>query len=263
MQKARVNGVELAYELSGSGKETVVFLNGIAMTIAHWKPFVEALSPAYRCLCHDLRGQILSERPAGPYSFSQHSEDLAALMSRLGIAKAHLVGTSYGSEVAMVFALEHPEMAASLTVVDGVSELDTLLRTVAEGWRAAALASPSAFYRNLIPWTYSASYIAENKATLDAREAGIETFPHDYFTGFVALCDAFLSLDITANLHRIACPTLVLVGDKDILKPLRYSRIIADAVPGATLKIVKDAGHASVVEKPDECIAEIREFLSR
>lgn len=261
MDSMMVNGVRIGYELSGSGREAVVFLNGIAMSVAHWKLYVEAFAPRYRCLCHDFRGQLMSDRPAGPYSFPQHADDLAALMKKLGIDRAHIVGTSYGSEVGMVFAIEHPEMTASLTVIDGVSELDGLLRSAAEGWRAASLASPAAMYRNLIPWTYSNAYIAANKEALVAREAALASFPADYFTGFADLCTTFLALAITDELPKITCPTLVLVGSEDILKPVKYSEIIVSKIPGAKMKVLPGLGHASVVEAPRTIIGELEAFL--
>ncbi|MBN2873590.1 MAG: alpha/beta fold hydrolase, partial [Spirochaetales bacterium] len=128
MARAIVNGVGLEYALEGDGAETVVLLNGIAMTIAHWKPVAARLVTAgYRVLMHDMRGQLMSDRPAGPYSLGQHADDLAQMMRQLGIGRAHVVGTSYGAEVALTFALDYPELCASVAPVDGVSEYDAVL----------------------------------------------------------------------------------------------------------------------------------------
>jgi 3-oxoadipate enol-lactonase len=261
--RATVNGVELQYELSGTGEDTIVFLNGIAMSIAHWKPIAESLGQRHRCLSLDLRGQLLSPqaRSGNPISLSDHVEDLRALVESLGIAKAHLVGTSYGSEVAMMFAARHPVMTASLVVIDGVSQLDPLLRAIAEGWKAAALADPLAFYRTIVPWNYSAAYIGTNAEALARRETAVAGLPRGYFEDFAALCDAFLDIDITPLLPRIACPTLVLVGEKDILKHAGFARIITSGVPGARMRILPGAGHAVVVEKPQAVLAEVQAFL--
>ena len=260
VDRMKVNGVELAYELTGKGDETVVFLNGIAMSIVHWKPFVDALG-AYRCLAHDFRGQILSGRPEERYTLAGQADDLWELLEGLGIRRVHLVGTSYGSAVGFFFAFAHPDAVASMTVIDGADRVDPLMRAAVEAWRAAALASPTAFYRGLIPWTYSASWIGKNEAFLTEREAAIASFPRNYFTAFASLCDAFLELDVSAELHRITCPTLVLEGGKDILTP-GYGRKIADAVAGARFATMPGAGHAEVVEAPAPIIAEVRAFLA-
>lgn len=253
----------LQYELSGTGSGTVAFLNGIAMSISHWKPIAEPLSQSHQCLCHDFRGQLLSpQSPSGrAIHLSDHVDDMKRLFAALGIERAHLVGTSYGAEVALAFAIACPSMTSSLGLIDGVSELDPLLRATAEAWKAAALADPVAFYRTIIPWNYSSSYIGANAAALAKREAAVAGLPRGYFEDFAALCDAFLEIDLTAQLSSISCPTLVLVGEKDILKHEGFARIIARSIAGARLRVIPGAGHAVVIEQPETILAEIRGFL--
>ncbi|MGA2479813.1 MAG: alpha/beta hydrolase [Spirochaetia bacterium] len=263
MPHATVNGTELQYELTGTGDETLVFLNGIAMSIAHWAPIVQPLAGRYHCLCHDFRGQMLSPRKAtAPIRLADHVEDLRALLDSLGIRRAHLIGTSYGAEVAMMSALACPSMTASLVVIDGVSELDPLLRATAEAWKTAALADPIAFYRSIIPWNYSSAWIGANVGALARREAAIAALPRGYFEDFAALCDAFLELNITSRLHEITCPTLVVVAEKDILKHAGFARMITENIPGACLKVIAGAGHAVVIEKPVDVLVEIEAFLA-
>jgi len=261
VEKARVNGVELAYEATGEGAETVALLNGIGMSIGHWRPAAALLSEGRRVLMHDFRGQLLSERPAGPYSLELHARDFAALLDRLGLEKVHVVGTSYGSEAGLVFARLFPERCLSLCVVDGASEAGPLLRAAVLAWRSAALAEPTAFYRALVPWTYSERWIRGNEAAIDAREKAVAGLPRDYFTAFAALCDAFLAIDETPRLAEIAAPTLVLVGAEDILKHTGYARIIADGVEGAVLRVLPGLGHGAVIEDPEAVAGAVLEFL--
>ncbi len=249
---------------SGPVPETIVFLNGIAMSVSHWQPFVESLQGRYRCLLHDFRGQLLSlgsTATTPTCRLEDHVEDLNALMDTVGVKRAHVVGTSYGAEVAMMFAAAHPEKTASLVVIDGVSELDPLLKAAVEAWKAAALADPVAFYRGIIPWNYSAAYIEANGDALARRETAVAALPRRYFEAFAGLCDAFLRIDITPSLHRISCPTLVLVGEKDILKHQGFARIIADNVKGSSLFVVPGAGHAAVIELPGEITRRLSTFL--
>jgi 3-oxoadipate enol-lactonase len=269
-----VNGVELSYEIArggggaagaaDGGAEWVVLLNGVAMSVAHWKPVVDLLPARYRVLLHDFRGQLLSpDMPGKPgvQRLEDHVADLAALMDAAGVQRAHLVGTSYGAEVAMLFAVTHPRRTASLVSIDVVSELDPLLRAAVEGWRAAALADPVAFYRTTLPWNYSAGYLGANAAALAKREAAIAALPKGWFTSFAGLCDAFLRIDFTKDLARVGCPTLVLVAGNDILKGERFARIIADHIRGARLSVIPGAGHAVVVERPAEVAAALAGFL--
>jgi 3-oxoadipate enol-lactonase len=190
-----------------------------------------------------------------------HAEDLRALLESLGIERTHLVGTSYGAEVAMMFALNYPRMTSSLVLIDGVSELDPLLRAIVDGWKATALSDPIAFYRTIVPWNYSSAYIGANGQALARRERAVAGLPRSYFEDFAALCDAFLAIDMTPDLPNISCSTLVLVGEKDILKHIGFARIIANGVAGSHLRILPEVGHAVVIEQPNSLISEILEFL--
>lgn len=241
----------------------VVLLNGIAMTLGHWKPVVDRLvSAGYRVLCHDMRGQLLSDRPAGPYSLERHASDLAGLMNELGLDKACVIGTSYGAEVALTFARDYPKRCLGLVSIDGVSEYDTVLGAAVESWKAAALSDPRVFYKAIIPWNYSAPYIAAHRDILAEREDRVASLPRDYFEAFGCLCDAFLAIDLTKDLGSIVCPTLVLAGGADILKPPVYSMIISNGIPGSSYQEIPGAGHAVVIEQPEAVAGALLAFLS-
>ncbi|GAB6275757.1 MAG: alpha/beta fold hydrolase [Rectinema sp.] len=267
MAEMMINGVRIVYELSGendvgSPKAPIILLNGIAMSVSHWKPVIAALPARTRCLCHDFRGQTLSDKPAGPYSLAMHAGDLTALMDALGIEKGHIVGTSYGSEVAMEFAILYPERCGSLMVIDGVSELDPVLEAAVISWMESAGKDARLFYKTMLPWTYSSNYIATHRDILAAREAGVAALPAEWFVAFVELCRAFLEIDQTPRLKQIRCPTTVLVGEKDILKHRGFSEIIARNIPGAVMHVISDAGHAVVIERPALCAEEIWQAVS-
>ncbi|MCE1206678.1 MAG: alpha/beta hydrolase [Spirochaetia bacterium] len=262
MPAAEIRGVSFYYELSGQGSETIAFLNGIAMSVAHWAPYVQAFQGEYRCLCHDMRGQTLSGKPEGEYSLDLHAQDLAELMERLGITRVHLVGTSYGAEVAMAFAVRYPEKCLSLTLIDGVSETDPLLEAIVDSWILAAEKDARLFYRTILPWNYSPGYISTNRELLAKREAGVANLPRDWFEGFIRLCEAFLKINLTEALSAIQCPTLIMVGEKDILKPYKFSKIIQQRIKGSQLFILPGAGHAAVLEEPALIQQHLRNFLA-
>ena len=262
METVEVNGVPIACEITGSGDRTIAFLNGIAMSINHWRPVADPLSAGFRCLLHDFRGQLLSGKPAGPYSLEQHADDVAALFRSLKVSSAHVVGTSYGAEIAMVLAYRHPKLVTSLVLIDGVSETSPVLCAAVNAWKSAALADPVVFYRTMIPWNYSTGYLRRHGEELRDRESVIAGLPQEYFTAFAELCDAFLRIDITPHLPEISCPTLVVVGEQDILKPRRFSELIAGRVEKARLEVVSGAGHAVVIEQPRRIAELVRTFVS-
>lgn len=264
MDRIGIGDVSLAYELSGTGtKGTVVLLNGIAMSIAHWKPVAAVLAEAgFRVLAHDFRGQLLSDKPEGPYSLELHARDLASLLDGLGLeGGVHLVGTSYGAEVALAFARDFPERAASLCMIDGVCEADAVLRAAVESWKRAAAAGPSLFFRTILPWNYSSAWLDANAAATAAREAAMATLPVSWYEAFIELCDAFLRIDLRKDLARIACPALVVAAELDLLKGPRYARVMAEGIANARYAEIKGAGHAVVIEKPAEVSRLVLGFL--
>ncbi|HUX20222.1 MAG TPA: alpha/beta fold hydrolase [Spirochaetia bacterium] len=258
--RMRIGNVELYSELHAGSGTPRAFLNGIAMSTAHWTPLREHLIPGTDLL-HDFKDQLRSGRADAGYSIESHADELALLMGALKLPAADLIGTSYGSEVAMIFAIKYPERCRSLVLIDGVSESDARLKAAVKSWKAAALTDGRCFYKSIIPWNYSPHYIEANAAMLAEREDALASLPQDYFEGFARLCDAFLELNVTGRLHEIVCPTLVLVGELDILKPVEFSRIIHAGIAGSQMATIPGAGHATVIEDPSAVADQINPFL--
>jgi pimeloyl-ACP methyl ester carboxylesterase len=110
---ARVNGVGLYYELSGSG-EPLVLVHGSWGDHHNWDPVVGSLARSYRVLVYDRRGHSRSERPAGQGSVFEDADDLAALIEELGLAPAHVAGNSFGAVITLRAATRRPEVFRSL-----------------------------------------------------------------------------------------------------------------------------------------------------
>lgn len=255
------DSIHLAYEVEGEG-EAVVFLNGIMMSVASWAQQRRFFSRRYRCVFHDFRDQLLSGKASEPYGMDVHVRDLEQLLDHLGIRECHLVGTSYGGEVGMMFALAHPKRVKTLSVIASVPWPDALLRLQVNIWRQAALFSGQWLYETLAAFSFSAGFLGANPALIRSGIERISSLPPDYFYGFVRLCDAFLGLDIRAQLADIQCPVLVVSPGADILKVPYYSRYMAANIPGAKLWEIPNAGHAVVLEQPEAINEGVGEFIS-
>lgn len=79
-------------------------------------------------LSHDFIGQLKSSKLKDTYSLKNHVDDFIELMDHLKIDKIHLVGTSYGGEVAQRFAIDHPDRLKTLTLIDTLSEIDSMMK---------------------------------------------------------------------------------------------------------------------------------------
>jgi 3-oxoadipate enol-lactonase len=254
-------GAELHYERHGSG-DPVVLLNGIMMTTSSWPHQVEALSRDHEVILHDFRGQLRSP-VAGPIRLDEHVADLLALLDHLELEQVVLAGTSYGGEVGMLFAVAHPERVRGLVVVACTSHVDDAMRASVEAWARAARERPHELYDTSVPEIFAPEWLRGHGDVVAAARDRVARQPPTFFSGLAELMKAFATLDVTARLHEIRCPTLVVAPELDVLKPVAVSRRIAEGVRCGELAVVEGAGHAVVIEQPERITAEIGGFLAR
>jgi len=180
---------------------------------------------------------------------AQHADDLAALLDALRIQEAHIGGISYGSEISMEFAIKYPQRTKSLIVIDGVSQIDPLLKAQSLPWLIAAERNdPELLLRTSVHMNFSEEWIATHQ---DYIEASVENFAKIDMPAFVELMKSFYNLDLTDRLSHISAPTLIIVGENDLIKGQKYSQIMADHIPQAEYVIVPGSGHALCLDKPD------------
>jgi len=264
MPRIQANGIELYYELHGEQNvdaPVLVLSNGILMSTASWGLNLPGLARHLRVLLYDCRGMWRSDHPAGPYSMDLHAQDLAALLDALSIREAVIGGISYGGEVSLAFALQYPERTRALVLADCVSQVDQVLAGAAGSWADAARARDARQLFNVTyPWNFSDSWIQANPQALQASAGKYEQLDFD---SLLELLDCFQRFNVTAELLKIHAPTLVMVGEADILKPRKYAEIIAGAIPGARLAVVPGSGHALCLEKPDVFNALVLGFIQQ
>ena len=263
MPKIHVNGIELYFELHGQqGRPVLVLNNGVIMNAANsWAFQTETLARHYQVLQYDCRGQGQSDHPQQAYSMDTHADDLAGVLSALGIGDAHIAGISYGGEVAQAFVLKYPGRVSSLILADTVSEVGPALHTIVQSWIDAAVeGNAQAFFDATVPWNFSAQFIAANPGLLkDARKRyDLLDYP-----AVVRLCECFLEVNFTAQLSQIQAPTCILVGEKDLLKGPEYAGILERHIKHAELHILPGAGHATCWERPQEFNSVILGFLAK
>lgn len=264
----QTDGIELYYEVHGDpdGSETIAFLNGVMASTSSWSLLWPVFARAgFRVILHDFKGQLKSSKPEGPYTFAQHCAEARALFASLGVECLHLVGTSYGGEAAMKFAILYPEMVKSLTVIDSVSELDPVLEGFLESWKTLCdTGDGEAFFHGMAPSIYGSAYTAANREKLAGRAKAIKENPGGYLEGQKILYDTFLQdVTMTDQLVGVQCPALVLCGEEDILKPPRFSKIIADHIPRAEYLTIPSCGHVAIFEKPGELESAIFGFVMK
>ncbi len=259
MPRIKIDSIELQYEISGYGPP-VVFINGLTMDLNGWLLQVDAFSKKYRMVRYDCRGQGDSDKPDTEYSQEQHAEDLAGLLDMLEVPKAHLVGLSNGGMIAQHFALRYPEKTGALVLVDTCSYVDTLLNLIITSWIRAAEAGGSGLrYDVALPYLFSEDFTRKNlDRILAMKEMNLARNP---VNAVVNLSKASMRHDLRDRVSEIAAPTLIMVGEEDILVPLKYSRILREKIENSTLVTLRSCGHVPPIEKPDEFNRIVMNFL--
>lgn len=243
----------------------IVFLNGVMASTSSWINQYEVLKKlGFRIILHDFVGQLKSDKFEGLYSFKKHAEDLNQLLEHLKVKKVHLIGTSYGGEVAMKYAVLYPNNVTSITVIDSVSEIDGKLKRNVEEWiDLASTYEGETFFYGMMPSIYGYTYIKNNKEFLSKRAKAMNQIPKDYFDGQIGLYKTFIKdVTMTNELKKITCPALIVCGKDDTLKPVRFSEIIHNEINDSELVIIEDCGHVTIFEQPEELNKVIIKFLN-
>jgi pimeloyl-ACP methyl ester carboxylesterase len=265
MSVCKINGLELFYLLEGEGPEVIVILNGIMMSSQSWNAHVpQLLEQGYRVLRVDFRDQGQSEKARESYAIGQHVQDLEALFAALGLNKVHLVGISYGGQVALLYALAHGERLASLMVFNTTARLTNYLKGIGAAWdEAARLRDGERFFRLAMPFIYSDVFYQSNYQWLKEREQTLgKILGPEWFEGYLRLSGSHGDYDILERLREIRVPTLVVGSDRDMVTPLEEMRLIVQGIPGARFVVIPDSGHASCYEKPQEFLLQILGFVA-
>jgi len=260
------NGINIFYEIKGKAdsNKVVAFFNGVMASTSSWYKYVDLFERlGYKIVLHDFKGQLKSDKTEGPYTFDEHVQEAKALFEYLNISSVQLVGTSYGGEVAMKFAITQPEMIESITIIDSVSELDEIILKFVNGWiELCDFQDGEKFFRLILPTIYGPTYLAQNKEALEKRALAMKAIDYSYFVGQKYLYQTFINdVVMTHQLHKIKCPALIICGEDDILKPVKFSKIIANNIKQSELVIVPDCGHVAIYEKFEELLTLITGFI--
>ena len=262
MPYARVNEVDLYYESHGSG-DPLLLIPGLGSDATTWSQFIPEFKD-YRIVILENRGSGRSAKPEGPYSTELMAEDAVALMDHLSIAQAHIIGKSMGGMIAQWIAARHPSKVRSLVLASTIlkhdkygNELLDLARTIAEK------AGLFAVYRLTFMLSYSREYCTNNRSRLEQMEKLIAQLdPAELLRGYFEQSIACQKHDSRAIASKIQSPTLVIVGQHDLITPAEDSKELAGAIPNSKLHIFPKGGHGFWREFPAEVNAVVRDFLN-
>ena len=263
MPRAEVPGATISYEVQGDG-EPLLLIPCLAADSACWAFQLPDYAARYRCVVVDLPGSGGSPTPRGTPSTSRFADELAALLDLLEIDAAHVAGVSLGAAVAMQLAGRHPARVRTLALHSAWDVTDPFMRACIETWRMLAQALPTMadfVAAGVFPWAFTPEMYAGRPEVIREFTEIVRARDALWLDGFMAQSQAVLDHDASAVLGRIAAPTMVTYGARDVLTSTRFAPALMNAIPDARLVVWDHLSHAGFNEDPAVFTADTLAFM--
>ncbi|MBI4989589.1 MAG: 3-oxoadipate enol-lactonase [Rhodocyclales bacterium] len=257
--KTRVNGIDIHYEISGSGP-WLTLSHSLCCDVSMWQPQLAALEQRFTLLRFDTRGHGQTDAPAGAYTFGQMTDDVLGLLDALKVERTHFVGLSMGGMIGQHLALKAPGRIDRLVLADTASRFPPESQALwPERIRIVTEQGMEALVDSTLARWFTAPWRAAHPEVMAQIGGLIRSTP---VTGYIGCAHAIARIDIMDRLRELKAPTLVIVGDQDAGTPPAMSEVITAAIPGARLEIIHDASHLSNIEQADAFNKLLLDFLS-
>jgi len=257
------NGVKVYYESFGSGSPAIVFLHPWTTNRYIWAGQLPIFARNHQCILVDHRGHGQSDKPADGYAIGEMAADVLAIMDDAGVDKAVIVGNSIGGMVAMQTSLDAPgRVIANLILSSGTNIGADTPPEVAEAMQKD--------WRGVFSALLDSAVSPKSKADKPEIQAFMEgcfrtetNFTEGVFWASAADPNGVFNWNISDRLKDIKQPTLIIAGEDDGATTPAQNQFLADNIPNATIKLIKDVGHFCQLEKPAFFNAELEAFLAK
>jgi 3-oxoadipate enol-lactonase len=254
--KAKVNGIEINYEISGKeGAPWLVLSHSLACSVRMWDPTVAAFKDSFRILNYDMRGHGATTAAAAPYTLDLLADDVLGLMQSLNIGKAKYCGLSIGGMIGQTLALrkDHPFEKMVFADTTHAQPPEALKQ-----WEDRIRIAESKGMAGLLDSTMERWFTPPFRSSAEAKKiaALILATP---VAGYVGCGRAIMGLNTSARLKEIKVPVLAVTGNDD--GAAGGTRFIGENVPGAKFVGIPQASHIANVEQPEAFNRALRDFL--
>lgn len=261
------DGTRIHYQITGRpGAPPILFIQGLGADKNGWNLQRMATATRYQAIALDNRGAGRSDKPHGPYSLEQMADDAIAVLDDAGVETAHVVGASMGGAISQIVAVKYPDRLRSLTLACTAGRNHPWREELLASWRDAALEHGiGAMGREAARWVIGPRSFRRLLPAIGwLGPLALGRPAH----AFAAQCDAIIGVEdlnqeLIDGLPKITVPTLVLVGNQDILTPRGDSEDLADTIPTAELVVISGAAHGFMVEHATTFNRVLLEFLGR
>jgi non-heme chloroperoxidase len=254
-------GVRLHYAERGArGGEAIIFLHGYSDSWFSYSRVLPLLSPSYHAFALTQRGHGDSDKPDCCYTPHDFAADVDAFMDAVGIDEATLVGASTGALFAQRMALSYPRRVSRLVLIapQTPAHENEALSGFREEVRTLEDPVPPEFVKE---FQESTIYHPVPQEFLDTVVSESLKLPAHVWRDYLEQAVLSIDHDYVVELREIKAPTLNLWGEQDALFPREEQERLAAAIPGATLRVYPDTGHAVHWDRPEQVVGDLEAFM--
>ncbi len=261
MPKVKVNDIEMYYEIHGEG-EPLVLIEGLGYSTWMWYKQVNELSKHFKVIIFDNRGVGETDKPDVEYSIEMFADDLADLLSKLDIKRAHILGVSMGGFVAQEFAIKYPCMVDKLilcsTSFGGPNSIPIPQETLNIMLKGGGLYKSLDEIREAIGTALDKDTMNDEVLTKIMDEKMQNPQPKYAYQRQLM---AGATFNREEDVSKIKSETLILAGRGDRVVPWENINLLNLKIPCSTTKVIENAGHVFFMERPEESNKIIIDFL--
>jgi 3-oxoadipate enol-lactonase len=264
MPKVKANGIEIYYEITGSG-QPLLLISELGYGLWQWHKMVPGLAAHFQVITFDNRGAGQTDKPAGPYTVSMLAADTAALLKALGVGPAIVLGHSMGGLVAQELALTRPELISTLVLAssnfggpnhipvtpEAMAVLTDITGDPVERMRRGTAVAFAAGFAEAHP------HVVEE---LTAYRLSVPVPPEAY-QAQLAVGLALLHTGFEERLKALQLPTIIFTGDQDNVVPSGNADLLVRVIANSRVYVLSNAGHLFPFEAPNRAVAALLELL--
>ncbi|MCY1274976.1 Lipase 1 [compost metagenome] len=251
------------YEGGPADAQTVLLVHGFGASKDNWPRFARYLTDRYHVIAVDLPGFGESSKPDASYDVGSQAERLFAFTQALDIDKLHLVGNSMGGHISALYAARHPQQVLTVALFDNAgikaptpSEMTQRLQ---RGEANPLIVRKPEDFDQLLKFVFVKPPAMPEKVKLYLGERAVAASSTNGKV-FQQLLERYIPLE--PELPKIQAPTLLLWGDQDRVLNVSSIEVMKPLLKQPTVVIMKDCGHAPMMERPQETAEHYLAFLA-
>jgi pimeloyl-ACP methyl ester carboxylesterase len=261
MPTVQADGVQLSFEIHGTGEPTILLIHGATGDAAsYWSEIVTRLVDEFTIITYDQRGFGRSFVNVDRFDINELARDAALLLEHVELGPVTAVGISLGGLVAQQLAVDRPDLVARVVIAASAPWISPRLQLMSRVLQSAtATRDPALLFDLNLLLAHGEAFLA---ARADEIAASRKRFVADTRPWYgTALTEPAEWQGVSPG--TITCPTLLIYGDEDAEMPLRYARELQERIPGARITVLAGTGHKCAEEQPDSFADAIRSFHTR